>query len=84
MSAWDNVDAEKKTVALLTARLLKEENMNKFYERRETSDAEFLSIRTVNYQRPSDSVPNVSSQSASQVNDMEKTTVRIVRKDRAL
>ena len=50
VSAWENLDDSKKTIALLTARLLKDENMNKAYGNAETSDAAFFTQRTENRQ----------------------------------
>ena len=62
VSAWENLDGSKKTVALLTARLLKDENLNKAYGNAETSDAAFFAQRTENRQpfmQPSGSGNNV-------------------------
>lgn len=42
MSAWDNIPDDDKTIATLTARLLKEETMNSLYGGDEAKDAAFF------------------------------------------
>lgn len=42
LAAWENFENNKKTLQLLTARLIKEESMNKAYGESSSSDAAFL------------------------------------------
>ncbi|KZS04595.1 Uncharacterized protein APZ42_032417 [Daphnia magna] len=47
LSSWENLEANKKTLKLLTARLIKEESMNKVYGDSSSSDTAFFAKQSV-------------------------------------